>query len=62
MLLTILKCIKKRRLLKKYKRTTERTQNDMRLHQLMRDDLEFREWHLHMCLCEVRCYKRLKKL
>lgn len=61
-----MKCIrkhfKKLRLLKKYKPAQAKMLDDIRLQQLMRDDMEFRRYHSHIRICELRCYNRLKKL
>ena len=58
----ISKIIKRRRLLKKYKLTDKKRIDQLRLMQIMKDDMEFRRYYSHIIICELRCYNRLKKL
>ena len=57
-----MKCIKKQRLIKKYELTTDKMLNDIHLMQIMKDDLEFRQYYSWIKSCEFRCLNRLKKL
>jgi hypothetical protein len=54
--------LKKRRLLKKYKRTDKNLADEIHLYTLFRDDLDALCYFNHIYSCERRCYERLKKL
>lgn len=56
------KWFKKQRLLKKYKLTDKKMLNQIHLHEIMKDDMDFRRYHSHRVMCELRCYNRLKSL
>lgn len=58
----ITKYFKKRRLLAKYRLTSERMENDLYMLRVMGGDVEFKEYYYHVRSCELRCYRRLKKL
>ncbi len=57
-----MKCFKKRKLLKKYRLTEAKMLDQIHLHKLMKDDMEFRRYHSFIVSCELRCYNRLKAL
>lgn len=58
----LIKLIKKYKLLRKYKLTTNQIEIDLHLYILMKDDIEFLKYLRHVRLCERSCYRRLKKL
>ena len=54
--------LKKQKLLKKYKRTSEKMEKDLYLLNIMKDDKKFESYYLEEIHRELRCYRRLKKL
>jgi len=56
------KCIKRRRLLNKYKHTEQKRQDDISLLMIMKGDADFINYFIHVRKCERRCYQRLKRL
>ena len=58
----IFKCLKKRRLIKKYSITKETMERDLFIFNMMKNNKEMENHYLHKRYCEIRCLNRLKKL
>lgn len=60
--MSISKWFKKQRLIRKYRRTPDKMEQDLNLLRIAGSDTEMKRYFIHQIHCELRCLARLKNL